>query len=69
MKIILTDFPPDDLILGVRAAQYLLARFKKDALLTYGDYPNAKDVYVRRNKSSITARLCTFTQAERGGSE
>jgi hypothetical protein len=64
MKIILTDFPPDDLILGVRAAQYLMAHFKKDAILSYGERPNTKDVYVRRNKSSITARLCTFTQAE-----
>lgn len=60
------DLEPDDLILGVRAAQWLMARFKKDAILSYGDFPNTKDIYVKRNKSSITARPCSpFPQSQR----
>jgi len=65
MKIILVDFPPDDLILGVRAAKYLLARFKKDAILSYGDPPKTKNVYVKRNKASITARMCNWREPEK----
>lgn len=62
MKIILKDMEPDDFILGVRAAKYLLERFKKDALLSYGEGKAMKDFYVKRNKSSITVRLCEWQE-------
>lgn len=58
MKIILTDMEPDDWILGVRAAKWLMAQFKKDGIVSYGEHPNTKDIYVKRNKASITARSC-----------
>jgi hypothetical protein len=55
-RIILLDIEPDDLILGVRAAKYLLSQFRKDAILAYGDGGSTKDFYAVRNKSSITVR-------------
>lgn len=59
MKVILTDLDPDDWILGVRAAKWLLDKpLKKDAVMSYGDAPNVKDFYVKRNKASITIREC-----------
>jgi hypothetical protein len=61
MKIILKDIEPDDLILGIRAARWLLEQIdKKDAILCYGtSSANTKDFYVRRNKASVTVRPCT----------
>jgi hypothetical protein len=59
MKIILKDMDPEDFILGVRAAKYLLERFRKDAILSYGE-SNTKDFYAKRNKSSITVRPCEW---------
>jgi hypothetical protein len=61
VKIILMDLDPDDWILGVRAAKWLMARFKKDAVISYGEPPNVKDIYVKRNKKSITARQCHWS--------
>jgi hypothetical protein len=58
VKVILTDLDPDDWILGIRAAKWLMERFKKDAIVSYGEPPNTKDIYVKRNKASITARSC-----------
>jgi hypothetical protein len=58
MKVILTDLDPDDWILGVRAAKWLMDRFQKDAVISYGEGNAAKDIYVKRNKASITARQC-----------
>ena len=66
MKIILKDMDPDDWILGIRAAKWLMGQLKKDAILTYGAGEFTKDIYVRRNKASITARPCQFSPAERG---
>jgi hypothetical protein len=58
MKIIIRDVEPDDYILAVRAVRWLLGRFQKDAVISYGESADhdAKDFYVRRNKSSITVR-------------
>lgn len=58
MKIILKDIEQDDLILGVRAAKWLLGQFRKDAILSYGEGKEAKDFYVKRNKASITVQPC-----------
>lgn len=58
MKIILKDIPPDDWILGVRAARWLLMRTCKDALLAYGDGEAERTFYAKRNKASITVRPC-----------
>lgn len=58
MKIILNDIEPDDWILAIRAAKYLKARFQKDAWLAYGEHPNEKEFYAKRNKASITIRVC-----------
>ena len=52
-RIILLDIEADDLILGVRAAKYLMARVQKDAILSY---ENGRDFHVMRNKASITVR-------------
>jgi hypothetical protein len=60
MKIILKDMDPDDWILGVRAAKWLMGQFKKDGIVSYGDGKTSKDIYVRRNKASITARPCVW---------
>ena len=60
IKIILKDMEPDDFILGVRAARYLLERFKKDAVVSYGEGNAMKDFYAKRNKSSITVRPCEW---------
>jgi hypothetical protein len=57
-RIILLDMDFDDLILGVRAAKYMLARFQKDAILSYGEAGDTKDFLVTRNKASITVRPC-----------
>lgn len=58
-RIILKDIDPDDWILGLRAAKWLLGQFQKDAILSYGDSDNKlKHFYVRRNKASITVRPC-----------
>ena len=51
---------PDDFILGVRAAKYLIGQFKKDAVVSYDDGGKLKDFYVKRNKSSITVRPCEW---------
>lgn len=58
MKIILKDIDRDDLILGIRAAKYLLDRFQKDVILSYGEGDKTKDFYAKRNKASITVRPC-----------
>lgn len=60
-KIILKDIPPDDWVLGIRAAKWLLERFQKDVILAYGhgdDANQLKHFYARRNKASITVRPC-----------
>lgn len=59
MKIILKDIEPDDLILGIRAARWLLDRFQKDAVIAYGEGKDRKDFYVKRNRASITVRPCS----------
>lgn len=59
--IILRDIQPDDWVLGIRAAKWLLKYPKKnDAILAYGEgaVGNLKHFYVKRNKASITVRLC-----------
>lgn len=59
MNVILRDIKPEDLMLGVRAAQFLLARPKnQDAWLSYGDGHKEKEFYAKRNKASITVRGC-----------
>ena len=58
--IILKDMEPDDFILGVRAAKYLIGQFKKDAVVSYDDGGKLKDFYVKRNKSRITVRPCEW---------
>ena len=58
MKIILKDLDPDDYILAVRAAKYLLSGSSKDAILCYGEGTKTKDFYAKRNKASITVRPC-----------
>lgn len=56
MKLILKDMDPDDWLLGVRAAKWLLDKSQKDAVIAYGDEPTT-DLYVRRNSyASITVR-------------
>lgn len=60
MTIILRNIEPDDYILAIRAAKYLLGRFEKDAILSYGESIPTKDFYVRRNKSSISVRPCEY---------
>ncbi len=62
MKIILKDMDPDDYLLGARAARYLLERFRKDAIVSYGEGAAMKDFYAKRNKSSITVRPCEYQQ-------
>lgn len=65
MRIILKDIDPDDWILAVRAAQYLKERFQPDAWLAYGDPPNQKEFYAKRNKGrSITVRACGASVSE-----
>jgi hypothetical protein len=58
MRIIFLDVEPDDMILAVRAAKWLLERSNKDAILAYGegDDKDLKHFYARRNKASITVR-------------
>jgi len=58
IKIILRVEDEDDLILAVRAAQWMINKDEeqKDAVLVYGDCPGEKAFYVVRNKSSITVR-------------
>lgn len=62
------NIDPDDWVLGIRAAKYLKERFQKDAWLAYGEYPNAKEFYAKRNKASITVRPCvsSISSKERG---
>lgn len=58
MKIILNIIEPDDAVIGVRAARWLIDQpdTQKDAILVYGDKPNEIVFYVKRNKASILAR-------------
>lgn len=56
MKIILKDIPPDDWILGIRAAKWLMERFHKDAIIAYGEGEHQRHFYAKRNKASITVR-------------
>ena len=58
MKIILNIIEPDDAIIGVRAAKWLISQpdTQKDAILVYGEKPNEIVFYVKRNKASILAR-------------
>ncbi len=61
VRIILKDIEPDDWILGIRAAKWLMGQFKKDAILAYGTSDGAsspKHFYAKRNKASITVRPC-----------
>lgn len=58
MKVILNDIEPDDWMLAIRAAKYLKDRFQKDAWLAYGEHPNEREFYAKRNKASITVRAC-----------
>lgn len=60
MKIILSGVTAGDAIIATRAALWLIGQpeTQKDAILVYGEKPNEIDIYVRRNKSSITARRC-----------
>lgn len=56
MTVIFRDIPPDDMILAVRAAKWLIERPpQRDAILAYGGGP---EFYVKRNKASITVRPC-----------
>ena len=56
MTVIFRDVDPDDFILAIRAARWLLERpNQKDAILAYGEGVTT-DFYVRRNKTSITVR-------------
>jgi hypothetical protein len=58
-KIILKDVDPDDWVLAIRAAKWLMGQFQKDAILAYGESDDAlKHFYVKRNKASITVRPC-----------
>lgn len=56
MKIILKDIEPDDWILGIRAAKWLMERFRKDACVAHGEGDEQRHFYVKRNKASITVR-------------
>lgn len=58
VRVILADVEPDDFVLAVRAAKWLMGQFRKDAVLAYGEGDKTKDFYVRRNKASITVRPC-----------
>lgn len=58
MNVILKDVEPDDLILGIRAARWLMERSQKDAIVAYGEGAETKDFYVKRNRRSITVRPC-----------
>lgn len=68
MRIILKDIEPDDWILAIRAARYLKDRFQQDVWLEYGERPNAKEFYAKRNRGkSITVRsVCTQSPADCG---
>lgn len=57
-KVIFKAVPPDDFILAVRAAKWLLERFTKDAIVAYGEGSQERHFYVCRNKRSITVRPC-----------
>lgn len=59
MKVILKDMDQEDWLFGIRAAEWLTAQTKKDAIISYGA---GKDFYVKRNKASITIRPCNWTQ-------
>jgi hypothetical protein len=61
MKIILKDIEPDDWIIGIRAAKWLMGKpLQKDAILCFDiSKNNTKDFYIKRNKASITVRPCT----------
>lgn len=60
LKIILSHVTPEDAVIGVRAAKWLIEQptTQKDAILVYGEKPNEIVFYVKRNKASITARRC-----------
>ena len=59
MRIILKDIDPDDFVLAIRAARWMLDNAeKKDAIIAYGEGSNTFDFYVRRNLSSVTVRKC-----------
>jgi hypothetical protein len=61
-KIIIKDVPPDDWMLAIRAARWLLDRpDTKDAILAYGEGSGVIHLthfYAKRNKSSITVWPC-----------
>lgn len=61
MRIILSDMDEADWILGVRAAKWILASDKKDAILSYGEGISTKDFYVKKNKASVTVRPTNWT--------
>lgn len=56
MKFIFKDVSSDDLVLAVRAAKWLHEREHADSILCYGERPDEKCFYVKRNKASITVR-------------
>jgi hypothetical protein len=58
LRVILKAVPPDDFILAIRAARWLMERFTKDAILAYGEGSQQKHFYACRNKASITVRPC-----------
>ncbi len=59
MKVILKDVDPDDLILAIRVACWMIGQqeSQKSAIMVF-DGPEKKLFYVCRNKASITVRPC-----------
>lgn len=62
-RVILKDIEPDDFILAIRAARWMLVEieedvFRKDAILSYGEDSKRRNFYVCRNKASVTVRPC-----------
>ena len=57
MKRVILNADEPNLLLALRAAKWLLEKplEQKDAVLVYGERPNGVAIYVRRNKSSISA--------------
>lgn len=59
MKIILNGLDKDDLLLGIRAAKWMIEHDEcASTIIAYGDKPTT-DFYVKRNKASITVRRCS----------
>ena len=57
MRRIILDCHPDNFILGVRAAKWMLQRPEgKDAILAYGEGKQEVSFCVKRNKESISVR-------------